>query len=431
MTVEELAERGARAAALVFVDSAGVARMKCVPLARLADAAERGIGLSVVFAGVQANDAFAPVPGIKGPTGDLRLRADLEAAAVLPCSPGWAWVPVDQYDQEGRLWPACQRSFLRSMVERARERGLDLQAGYELEWAVGRDGPGGYEPGHDGPGYGAATFGAIGDQMLAVVDALAEAGLEVAQIHPEYGVGQVELSLAPRDPLRACDESVFARHVIRTVAEQAGWRASFSPAVVLGGVGNGAHLHVSVWREGGSLLTGGLRPEGEAFLAGALEHVDALTALAAPSPVSAFRLKPSCWAGAFACWGVENREAALRLASPTALSANVEWKSLDGAANPYLALGGLIAAGLDGIERGLRLPAPVVLDPATMPEQERPRRLPETLTAATDAFAASELLRTAMGDFLHGSIVATRRAEVAFATALSDEELVAFHRWRY
>ena len=360
---------GVRAAALVFVDNAGIARMKCVPLDRLQRAAERGVGLSVVFGGARGDDLFAAVPGISGPAGDIRLVADLDAAAMLACAPGWVWAPVDQRDQEGRPWPGCQRTFLKRVLEDAAEIGLRFGAGYELEWTVGReDGDGNLEFLHDGPGYGAATFGRTGDYLLALVDNLQHAGVGVEQVHPEYSAGQIEISLPPGDPVGAADASVLARHIARTVAEQSGWRASFSPVVTEDLVGNGAHAHFSVWRGEENQFSGGegpagLRPTGEAFLAGILEHMMALTVLAAPTAISYQRLRPSHWASAYACWGHENREAALRLESAVgpsaALSANVEWKSVDPAANPYLVMGGVIAAGLDGVRRGLSLPPPV------------------------------------------------------------------------
>ena len=442
---DRFAAGGVRAAALVFVDNAGIARMKCVSSDRLQRAAERGVGLSVVFGGARGDDLFAAVPGISGPAGDIRLVADLDAAAVLACAPGWLWAPVDQRDQEGRPWPGCQRTFLGRMLDRAAGLGLEFEAGYELEWTVGReDENGNVEFLHNGPGYGAATFGRTGEYLLALVDNLQRAGVGVEQVHPEYSAGQIEISLPPTGPVRACDQSVLARHLARTLAEQAGWRASFSPVVTEDLVGNGAHAHFSVWRDGENQFSGGrgqkgLRPTGEAFLAGVLDHMPALTALAAPTAISYQRLRPSHWASAYACWGHENREAALRLESavgPSAgRSANVEWKSVDTAANPYLVLGGVIAAGIDGVRRDLRLPPPVEVDPATLSEEERQegdvRRLPATLQEAADAFASSAALREAMGDFLHDCVACVRRDEAEAADGSDDKTLLAGHRWRY
>lgn len=442
---DRFAADGVRAAALVFVDNAGIARMKCVPLDRLQRAAERGVGISVVFGAARGDDLFAAVPGISGPAGDIRLVADLDAAAALACAPGWLWAPVDQRDQEGRPWPGCQRTFLKRMLEGAAAMGLRFEAGYELEWTVGReDGGGNVEFLHDGPGYGAATFGRTGDYLLALVDNLQHAGVGVEQVHPEYSAGQVEISLPPGDPVRACDASVLARHIARTVAEQAGWRASFSPVVTEDLVGNGAHAHFSAWRDDENQFSGGqgpagIRSTGQAFLAGVLDHMSALTALAAPTAVSYQRLRPSHWASAYACWGHENREAALRLESavgPSAgRSANVEWKSVDPAANPYLVLGGVIAAGLDGVRRDLHLPPSVEADPATLLEGERRergiRRLPETLHEAAEAFASSAMLREAMGGFLHDCVAYVRREEAEAASGTDEGALLATHRWRY
>jgi len=442
---ERFSADGVRAAALVFVDNAGIARMKCVPVGRLERAAERGVGLSTVFGGARGDDLFAEVPGISGPVGDIRLVADLGAAASLACAPGWLWAPVDQRDQEGRPWPGCQRTFLRRVLDKAAEMGFEFKAGYELEWTMGReDGDGNVEFVHRGPGYGAATFGNVGDYFLDLIDNLERAGVGVEQVHPEYSPGQVEISLSPEDPVSACDRSVLTRHIARTLAQQVGWRASFSPVVTEGLVGNGAHAHFSLWRDGENQFSGGgghagLRPAGEAFLAGVLEHMEALTALAAPTAISYRRLRPSHWASAYACWGHENREAALRLESsvgPSASrSANVEWKSVDTAANPYLVMGGVIAAGLDGVRRDLSLPQPVEVDPATLSEGERRergvRRFPETLSEAADAFASSTVLREAMGDFLHDCVACVRRDEAEAASETDEEALLASHRWRY
>jgi len=207
-----------------------------------------------------------------------------------------------------------------------------------------------------------------------------------------------------------------------------------------GSVGNGAHLHVSVWQNGENQLAGGvgpegLRPDGAAFLAGVLEHLPALTAIGAPSALSYARLVPGHWAGAYVCWGNENREATLRLegtgGTGAGRSANFEWKAVDGVANPYLALGALIAAGLDGVRRSLELPPPVHDDPAELAESVRPARLPESLGEAAEALAASDVLREAMGEYLHSRVVAVRRAEAERAEGLDEATLVSRYRWRF
>jgi glutamine synthetase len=436
MTVEELQAAGVRAAALVLVDNAGITRMKCVPIERLGRAAERGVGWASVWGLVLADDTFAQDPELYSPSGELRLHADLRAAALLPCSPGWAWAPIDHREQTGEPWQGCQRDFVRRMVESAAERGLEIKFAWELEWVVGEQTDGGFVALHQGPGYGAVTFGRTGPLILELIDSLRGAGVSLEQIHPEYADGQMELSLSPQDPLRACDESVLTRHLIHTIGRQAGWRVSFSPRTVAGLIGNGAHLHVSVWRDGVNQLSGGdgpagMQQEGAAFLAGVLEHLQGMTAVGAPSAVSYFRLQPSHWAGAHQCWGNENREAALRLQSVGGASANFEWKAVDCSANPYLAAGSLIAAGIDGVARKLVPPEPITADPEELPAGERPPRLPATLEAAANALEASRVLRDAMGGYLHDRVVAVRRAEAERSEGLDEDELVIRHRWRY
>lgn len=128
-----------------------------------------------------------------------------------------------------------------------------------------------------------------------------EQGLAVLQLHPEYAPGQFEVSLAPEGPLGAADTTVLARQTIRAVGARHGLRTSYAPAIEPGSVGNGGHLHLSLWRGGRNLGQGGpgrygLTGEAESFLAGVLAELPALLALGAPSPASYLRLVPQQWA---------------------------------------------------------------------------------------------------------------------------------------
>jgi glutamine synthetase len=152
-----------------------------------------------------------------------------------------------------------------------------------------------------------------------------------------------------------------------------------------------------------------------------LEHLPALCGLTAPSFNSYRRIVPQYWAGAFVCWGHDNREAPLRVPSVfrgmEEASTNLELKAADASSNPYLAVGGLIAAGLDGLERGLEPPEPVEVDPGTLGEEERARlgiaALPATQAEALDALAADDVLLGALGPVLAESYLAVRRSEWA------------------
>jgi glutamine synthetase len=183
----------------------------------------------------------------------------------------------------------------------------------------------------------------------------------------------------------------------------------------------------------------GMTDAGAAALAGVLEALPGLLAVLAPSAAAYLRLQPHHWAGAYACWGVENREAAVRFIPGTVTSrersANFEVKVGDGGANPYLVMALLAAAAADGVDRGLAPPEPVQDDPSTLGRDELARRgitrLPTSLAEATGLFEGSDLARRVLGDVLHGVFAAVRRRECETHGALGEEELADAYRWRY
>jgi glutamine synthetase len=432
---------GVRALAMTMVDNGGITRMKSVPIARLERVATNGVGMAYIWAAAGTDDLFADVAPFDNPSGDMRLVPDLGAARVLTAAPGWAWAPVDQMTQELEPMPACQRTVLRRVVESARATGLDMRSTFEVEATLLHDDGG---PAHDGPGYSTTALALIEPFLLDLVEALEASGVEVEQFHPEYAPGQFEVSVAARDPLAAADMLVFVRTQMRFAARRHGLRVSFAPTALAGEVGNGCHAHLSAWRDGANLMQGGDGPAGmteagAAALAGVLEALPGLLAVLAPSPAAYLRLQPHHWAGAYACWGVENREAALRFIPGTVTSrersANFEVKVGDGGANPYLVMALIAAAAADGIERGLAAPEPIQDDPSTLATEELERRgitrLPTTLADATELFEASDLALRVLGDVLHRAFAAVRRRECETHGAFGEQELADAYRWRY
>jgi glutamine synthetase len=196
-------------------------------------------------------------------------------------------------------------------------------------------------------------------------------------------------------------------------------------------------VHLSLWRDGVNLMSGGegrfgLTREGEAFAAGILSRLPALLAVGAPSVASYLRLVPSQWAGAYACWGLENREAALRFvtgpAGDRSRAANLEVKCFDAAANPYLAVAALLAAGRTGLAEGGTLPEPVDVDPASLGNVPP---LPSSLGTAVEAFEADAALREALGEALIDTVAVVRRGEIALFDGAPPEEIAARTRWRH
>jgi glutamine synthetase len=439
-----LADAGVTIVALCWVDNTGVTRAKTIPLGRLERAAGWGVGMSPVFDVFLINDDITTSKYIGGPGGDLRLLPDLERITPLAGQPGWAWAPVDRYTQEGRVYAGCQRSFTRRMTSQAAEHGLELRMSFEVEWAAGTEDNGSFRPACTGPAYSMTRVVELSDYGREVVEALEREGVTVEQFHPEYAAGQLEVSVAAADPVTAADHNVLVRQTIRAVSARHGFQASFAPSVVAGTVGNGGHVHLSVWRDGQNLLAAGpgrygLTGDGEAFADGILAELPALTAVGAPSAASYLRLVPSHWAGVFQCWGRENREAALRLVTGSAgeqdIRANLEIKCFDLSANPYLVAGSVIAAGLDGIRSGARLPAEIGGDPAALTADELAgrgiRRLPQVLPEATGCLERSPGLRRAMGDPLFEAFLAVRRAEAELFADASADDIAAQTRWRW
>jgi glutamine synthetase len=378
-----------------------------------------------------------PDPGhpLAVPDGDLRLVPDLAALLPLETATGWAWAPAERWQRDGTPYALDQRGFCRRRQSLLAAAGIEVRAGFEIEWMVASPGAEGQPlPALAGGPYGADRLLNGLDYVAALGDALDAAGLPWLQLHPEYGAGQFELSLAAADPLTAADRQVAARLLIQRVTARFGWRATFSPLPIPDQVGNGGHLHLSLQRRAIPLLQGGdgpagLTEAGEGLLGSLLSHLPALLAISCPLAVSYRRLVPARWAAPFQVWGVENREAALRLipAAADGQSAHLEIKVADLAANPYLFCGAVLALIEAGIRDPRALPPPVAGDPSLLPHP--PKRLPTSLEAASVAFAACRPLAEAMGETLHHSLVETQRAECRRAAALDEAARIASTCW--
>lgn len=446
--LDDLAGAGVVGVVLPWVDTSGITRMKAVPLAQLPSAAQWGVGMSPVFDGFLVDDSIIAGTHAGSAVGDLRLHPDLSRLTVLAAQEGWAWAPVDRYTQDGVPHAQCSRSLLRRLVDELAADGLSVRAAFEVEWALGQDGDA-FVPALSGPAYGLTRQIEVSDYARDLLVALDAQGVAVQQFHPEYAAGQLEVSVAAEDPVAAADTALLVRATITAVSIAHGLRASFSPKVTADGVGNGGHVHLSLWRsspDGGpeNLMSGGsgtfgLTADGGAFVAGLVQHLPGLLAVGAPSVASYLRLVPSHWAGAYAVWGLENREAAVRFVTgPNGhrqAAANVEVKCVDAAANPYLLLAGLLAAGAAGVRAGTALPDPVGIDPATLSEAGRRdagiTTLPSSLGEAVTAFERDDVLAAAFGPELATTIAEVRRGELALFDGVPAEDVAAAVRWRW
>ena len=430
---------GSRILLGTFMDSAGVLRAKQVPIERAAVFHSPGLGASPVWVIFCADDAIAFTPRF-GVVGDMRLRADLEAAVSL--GDGSAWAPTELADQDGRPLAFCPRGTLRRQQAAAEGEGLEILAATEIEF-VAFDAATESIAGRGGPAYGLAPLLEHAAFLEAVHRDFEQAGLAIEQLHAEYGSGQIELSVAPAAPVQAADANVLARILLCRAGRRHGLRLSFSPRPLATGVGNGAHLHLSLVRAGAPLLSGGAGPhgltdDGAAIAGGLVRWLPEVIGTLAPSALSGLRLQPGHWSGAFACWGLENREAAVRLCAGTAgnpRGANIEVKCIDPSANPYVVYATVIGLARRALQERVSLPPEVTSDPGAMSDQVRAQakivRLESSQSAALDALERSAIARDILGGALLEALVAVRRHEVDTAASVSLEELVKRFRFAW
>ena len=413
--IADLRAKGVELIAGSVTDPAGVTRAKYVPLRRLGDFQRSGMGVSPswsVFC-VDSGIAFTPTIGVAG---DLRIRIDPATAQVI--DDGIAWAPGNLTDQAGDAAPLCVRSLLERTERAAADRSLTALVGAELECTmIAPDGG----PASTGPWspYGIRTSLEHSAFLVDLATTADRAGLSIEQIHTEYGHDQLEVSLAPTTPVAAADAVILTRIVLGRAAARHGLRISFAPVPFEGAAGNGAHLHLSLADADGPLFSGGdgpygIWPAGGSAIAGVVDALPDLLGVYAGSALSALRLKPGNWAGAVACWGLENREAAVRFIAATPGSphgANAELKLVDPSANPYLAAAAFLGSALRGVDRGLELPVEVPENPAE--SATAPAPLATDQLSAVDALERSEVAAELLTPEMIEAVVAVRRHELA------------------
>ncbi len=409
----------------LYCDNGGTVRGKAVHVDRLADRMRTGVGLTVAMQAMSSLDELQPVAGM-GPVGEVRLVPDPQTFALLPYAPHAAAMVADHVDLDGQPYDAGPRPFLSRMAGVLAGRDMALSCGVENEFSLAHQEGTAFVPIDHSLCFSTIGMAAAADVIDDMVEALERQDIAVEQYYAELGHGQHELSVSPRLAVEAADTQVLVRETIRGVAGRHGMVASLAPKPWPDQAGNGAHAHLSLWDTALQCNlfhddTGRyqLSELAEHFVAGLLAHLPGLLGLTAPTFNSFQRLLPEHWSSAYVCWGPDNREAAVRVPSTfwgrEMASANLEYKPIDASCNPYLAFGGLIAAGLDGIDRGLAPPRPVAVDPHRMSAAERESigiaPYPASVGHALDALERDEILTSALGESLTRSYLAVRRSE--------------------
>jgi glutamine synthetase len=414
------------------VNPAGLTQAKTVPVRQTSAFANPGLGASPswhAFAINQTGIAFTERAGV---VGDQRVRIDLSALRII--DDGLAWAPAAFFEQDGTRVALCSRGTLSRVEAALAEAGIEAMIGHELEFVL-VDPAGGRLPSTMWAQYGLAGVLEHEEFLRRVLRAAALSGVGIEQLHPEYAVNQFEISLSPLPPVAAADQLVLARIIVGRAARRHGLRVSFSPMPFADSVGSGAHQHFSLTTSERPLFSegtgaAGMTAAGERAVAGVIRGLPEAQGVLCGSILSGLRMQPGNWAGAYACWGTENREAAVRFIKSgpgTPHGGNVEVKVVDPSANPYFASATILGLALDGIRREAPLPAETTTDPAQLSDTERKRadilRLPDTQPEVIAALDNSELVRDILGDAAVDMVVAVRRHEQRFYGELGAEQL--------
>jgi glutamine synthetase len=433
-----------RTVRFLYCDHANIIRGKAAHVSGLAEFLESGIGLTVAMQAFTLTEHLASGTRL-GPVGEIRLMPDPRTFALLPYAQREARLLCDMYTLDGQPWDLCPRAFLREMIERAGRHGLRVEAAFEYEFYLARQiDDGRFVPADDSLCFSSDGMDRQGTVIGAILDALDQQGLQPRQYYPELGPAQQELTIQHAPLLEAADRQVAVRDTVRAVALQHGLIATFAPKPFADQAGSGCHVHLSLWNGEQNVMYDpmgqlGLSSLGRNFVAGVLQHLPGLLAVTCPSVNSYLRLGPNTWSSAYTCWGPDNREAAVRVPSTfkgrVQASTNIEVKAVDASANPYLALGAIVAAGLDGIERCLDPGEPLASNPHDLDDAQREargiRRFPASLIEAIGELEQDQVLLDALGAARAHEFLGVRRAEWADLGRASVTQQIAAHFRRY
>jgi glutamine synthetase len=391
----------------MFVDMHGKPCAKMVPVSAIEGLLADGAGFAGFAAGPMGQTPASP---------DILAMPDLSSYMPAPWQPGLGIIQCDPYVL-GEPWPYAPRVILRRQVERLAQAGYLMGVGAEAEYFLVRRSPDGGISVADpmdqakAPCYDARALTRMFDHLTAVSRHMNTLGWSNYANDHEDANGQFEQNFRYADPLTTADRVIVFRYMVHTLAAQAGMLATFMPKPFTNLTGNGLHMHLSLWSEAGEELFAdgddgrglGLSSLGYSFIGGLLEHAEALAAVACPTVNSYKRLAApapnsgAAWSPSYVTYGGNDRTHMLRVPEP----GRVEDRCIDGSANPYLAMSALIAAGLDGIDRGIDPGDPCELNLLTLSPLEAPthglRSMPMTLWDALDHLEIDEALRAGLG----------------------------------
>lgn len=419
-------------------DICGKTRGKAFPASQIGRRVVRGIGWTPTNVQITCFDAIAESPF--GSLGDLALIPDPATLVEVDFEDGTVperFMLGDIRSLEGEPWALCTRSILKAALLRLeRLAGVTLMGAFEHEFQL-KGLPSGL-----GGAFSLAAYRDKADLCETIIAAMDKAGLKIDTIMKEFGDNQFEVTMGSETGVGVADASTILREMVQAAAWRKGEAATFTPIRTPAGVGNGVHVHISFVNPDGSPATydpahpcGMSKLTGQ-FIAGVLKYLDRIICLTAPSEISYARLTPHRWSAAYNNLGYRDREASVRIcpvsaAEPEAIARqyNFEYRAADATASPHLVLAAIVHAGCQGIEE--RLPAPPasaedlsLLSPEMLAAKGY-TRLPLTLDAALQVFAADDTVRGWFPEGFADIYVAHKRGELAWLADKTPEEKFA------
>lgn len=415
---------------LQFTDLTGV--MKNVTI--VPEQLERALDGEMMFDG-SSIDGFVRIE-----ESDMVLKPDYDTFVIFPwSSPGAreARLICDVYRVDGTPFEGCPRHILKKNLARAKEMGYDLYVGPECEFFLFHtDGQG--EPSletHDKAAYfDMAPVDLGGNARKDIIFTLKEMGFEIEASHHECAPGQHEIDFKFDDALSSADNIMTFKMAVRIIAQRHGLHATFMPKPVEGIAGSGMHINMSLFDEEGQNVfcdpqgNYGLSKTAHQYLAGILCHARGLSALTNPTVNSYKRLVPGFEAPVYIAWSASNRSPLIRVPSAKGNATRIELRNPDPSANPYLALAGIVAAGLDGISAGMEAPKPTNHNLYEMSKEDRRsvgvHSMPANLLEAIKALGEDALLIESIGNHAYRNVKSTAKYEwYAYSRFISKWEI--------
>ncbi len=417
-------------------DISGQMRGKAIPRLAVSKRTEIGVGWTPTNVFITSFGSIAPSPW--GALGDLMLRPDFSTEVkIIEEDDGIreSFILADILELDGSPWECCLRGQVKKALDRLeKDHGLRMIVAFEHEF---------YYSGTQeqaGLGYSLRAYrrlGAFPDDLMRILD---QAGLGIDTFMPEFGPGQCEVTIDPKPALRAADEAVILRDLVRATAHSHGGRASFTPVVEPDGIGNGVHVHFSFQDIDGNPVTYdpskplGISAPAGAFVGGILKHLPEAISMTAASVPSYIRLQPHRWSAAFNNLGKQDREASVRICPvfgnsevSVAQKFHFEFRAADAVASPYLVLAMLINAGLSGLDNDLTTPPETKIDLSQLGKEELARhgyeRLSQSLTKALDRLENSQWAIDYFGKTFIQAFIIHKRCEAEMMAGKSVVEI--------